>query len=131
VTILAAVEAAIISHARATAPAECCGLLLGDGDTITDARPARNVADDTFRQYLIAPADHLAAIRDARGRSIEVVGAYHSHPRSAPVPSPTDAAAAFGEFVFLIVGFEGDRPEIRAWIWAEGNFVPVPLVRQQ
>ena len=130
-TILAPVETAIVSHARATAPAECCGLLLGTGDTITDARPARNVADDTFRQYLIDPADHLAAIRDARSRSVEVVGAYHSHPRSAPVPSPTDAAAAFGEFVFVIVGLDTDPPEIRAWIWAEGNFVPVPLVRHQ
>ena len=71
-TILAAVETAIVSHARATAPAECCGLLLGHGDTITEARPARNIADDTFRRYLIDPADHLAAIRDARGRSLEV-----------------------------------------------------------
>ena len=130
-TILASVEAAIVSHARATAPAECCGLLLGTGDTITDARPARNLADDTVRTYLIDPADHLAAIRDARGRSLEVVGAYHSHPRSAPLPSPTDAAAAFGEFVFVIVGLATDPPEIRAWSWAQRNFVPVPLVRHQ
>jgi proteasome lid subunit RPN8/RPN11 len=129
VTILGAVEAAIVAHARRTTPDECCGLLLGRGDTISDARPARNIADDVRRRYVIDPADYFAAIREARQRSIDVVGAYHSHPRSAPVPSPTDAAEGFGDFVFVIVGLAAEPPEVRAWTWAEGNFTAIPLVR--
>ena len=119
VTILAPVEAAIVAHARATAPAECCGLLLGDADTHSPTRRRPGTSPTTpRRRYLIDPADHLAAIRDARGRSLEVVGAYHSHPRSAPIPSPTDAAEAFCDFVFVIVGLGTEPPEVRAWRWA-------------
>ena len=128
-TILAAVEAAVIAHARAASPAECCGLLIGDANTIRDSAPARNIAGERERRYLIDPADHLAAIRDARARSLEVIGAYHSHPRSPAIPSATDAEEAFADFVFLIVGLVADPPEVRAWRWAGGNFAPVPLVR--
>jgi proteasome lid subunit RPN8/RPN11 len=129
VTILSAVEAAVIAHARAAAPDECCGLLLGDAETIRDCRPARNITDQTVRRYLIEPVDHLAAIREARRRSIEVIGAYHSHPRSAAIPSPTDADEAFGEFLFLIVGLRAEPPDLRAWRWDNGNFTEVRLVR--
>ena len=128
-TIVADVEAAIVAHARATAPEECCGLLLGDAGGIRDAAPARNIADDPVRRYLIDPVDHLAAIRAGRSRALEVIGAYHSHPRSAALPSATDAAEAFGGFVFVIVGLAAEPPELRAWRWDNGNFTAVPLVR--
>ena len=128
-TILPAVEAAVVAHARAAAPEECCGLLLGDADTIHAAVQSRNIDDQPVRRYLIDPAVHLAAIRDARSRSLEVIGAYHSHPRSPAVPSATDADAAFGDFLFLIVGLAADPPDLRAWRWDNGNFAAVPLVR--
>jgi len=129
--LLAAAEAAMVAHARSAAPAECCGLLVGDSRAIREALPARNIADDTSRRYVIDPQDHFAAIRHARQRSLEVVGAYHSHPRSPAVPSPTDAADAFSDFVFVIVGLATDQPDLRAWTWANGNFTALPLVRVQ
>jgi proteasome lid subunit RPN8/RPN11 len=58
-----------------------------------------------------------------------VVGAYHSHPRSHATPSATDAADAFAGFLYVIVGLTSIPPELTAWIWADGNFTPVPLVR--
>ena len=128
-TLPASIEAAIVAHAREAAPAECCGLLLGDGSTIRAATPARNIADDVLRRYLIDPADHLQAIRDARQRALDVIGAYHSHPRSSATPSPTDEAGAFSGFVFLIVGLGLESPEVRAWTWTDGNFTALPLVR--
>jgi proteasome lid subunit RPN8/RPN11 len=129
VTLPGEVEVAVLAHARQAAPAECCGLLLGLADRIVEARPARNVADDPLRRYLIDPADHLHALRSARERLLDVVGAYHSHPRSSATPSPTDRDAGFSHFVFLIVGLGADPPELRAWRWDEGNFTAVPLVR--
>ena len=119
----------MVNHARRDAPAECCGLLLGRDDEIVDAMPATNVADETTRRYVIDARDHFRAIRAARGRGLEVVGAYHSHPRSPAQPSATDAAAAFGDFVYVIVGLAHEPPELTAWTWADGNFTAVPLVR--
>jgi proteasome lid subunit RPN8/RPN11 len=124
-----AVAAAILAHARQTAPAECCGLLIGSAEEIVEAVAAVNVADEPLRRYVVDPGDHLRALRTARGRGLQVIGAYHSHPRTAALPSETDAAQAFGDFLWLIVGGGATGPEIRAWEWLDGNFVPVALVR--
>jgi proteasome lid subunit RPN8/RPN11 len=125
----AGVAAAILTHARERVPHECCGLLLGTARHIASAVRARNVADDPVRRYLIDPQDHFAAIRTARDCGLQVIGAYHSHPRSSSAPSPTDAAAAFAGFVWVIAGLGTEPPELTAWQWADGNFVAVPLVR--
>jgi proteasome lid subunit RPN8/RPN11 len=127
---------AVLHHAAAAWPEECCGLLLGKSDTIVEARPARNIAQDRLRRFQIDPADHFAAIRDARASGRTVVGAYHSHPRGEPRPSPTDFAEAFedSEFVHVIVRPcvpEADNAEsaVAAYRLIAGNFVKVPLVR--
>jgi desampylase len=129
VTLPQSVERAIISHAIETSPAECCGLLLGHDAAIVEAARARNVADEPSRRYLIDPSEHLRQIRRGRQRGLEVIGAYHSHPRSGPEPSETDRAAGFSDFVFVIIGLGSATPELAAWRWAGGNFAPIPLVR--
>ncbi len=123
------VAVAIIAHARRTAPEECCGLLIGDEREIVAAVPARNLAEDRRRRYVIDPQDHVRAIRGARARLLDVIGAYHSHPHHPARPSATDAAEAFGEFLFVIVGLAANPPEVTAWTWTEGNFTSLPLVR--
>lgn len=125
------VEAAILDHARRQAPDECCGLLLGAPGALVEAVPTANVADEPRRRYRIDPRDHLRILHAARARGLDIVGAYHSHPRSAAVPSETDGAEAFTNFVFLIVGLGVDPPDLRAWMWDGGNFAAVPLVRLQ
>jgi desampylase len=126
--VLAAVEA----HARRDAPRECCGLLIGTTSTIAEAVPCANAAGDPVRRYVIAPEDYFAQIRRCRelDSGLRVVGAYHSHPRSAPAPSPTDLAEAFGQFVYLIAGpSDGSRPcAVKAFALVEGNLRPLVLV---
>jgi proteasome lid subunit RPN8/RPN11 len=128
-TLTVSVEAAIIAHAVRDAPCECCGLLIGTQHDVTDVWPARNVADDPLRRYVVDPQDHVRALRHARERGVDVIGAYHSHPRTAAEPSPTDASQAFSDFFWIIAGLATDPPGLTAWWWDEGNFVPVTLVR--
>jgi proteasome lid subunit RPN8/RPN11 len=118
----------LVAHAREDAPLECCGLLIGTAAGISALVPARNLRASRTR-YLIDPRDHLAAIREARAAGLEVIGAYHSHPATAPVPSAVDRADAIGgNFIYLIVSLRRPRAEIRAYALAGGNFAPVPLV---
>lgn len=117
----------LIQQAREASPRECCGLLVGAGHQVVRIWPARNLAISPAR-YEVAPEDHFAALRAARGAGLTVVGAYHSHPSSAPQPSPTDRAEAVPDFLYLIVGL-APGPEVRAWRLAGGNFVPLGLVR--
>jgi [CysO sulfur-carrier protein]-S-L-cysteine hydrolase len=113
----------VVSHARETAPAECCGVLLGAPEIVMDARPARNLATDPNR-FLIDPKDHIDARREARAHDLDVVGFYHSHPRSAAVPSPTDfAEASYPEHLYLIVGLASEQPEVRLYRLTAGAFL--------
>lgn len=126
---------AIGEHARREAPNECCGLLIGVSDEIVEAVAARNVADDPRRRYEVSPAEHFAQIKRCREESVasgsgrQVLGVYHSHPHSAPVPSPTDRELAFSEFLFVIAGpVESSAPlEMRAYRLNEGTFEDVRL----
>lgn len=123
---------AIVAHARAEAPLECCGLLIGADGIVEEACPARNL-DAAATTFLVDPADHFAAIRKARAAGRVVVGAYHSHPRSAAVPSATDRRQSHDAgFLHLIVSLADPAvPEVRAW-WldeaapAEAGLTEIP-----
>jgi desampylase len=124
-----------VAHARRDAPRECCGLLVGRPGEILEAVPASNGAADPTRRYEISPADYFAQIHRCRrinkGQAADfaVVGAYHSHPHRGPEPSDTDAAQAFRDFVFLIVGLGASAGgmEIRAYTLDDQTLTPVQL----
>ena len=63
----------------------------------------------------------------ARADGLEVVGAYHSHPASAAIPSATDIAEATSgaDFVYLIVSLVDE--DVRAYRIDEGTAVRIPL----
>jgi desampylase len=104
-----AVRADIIAHAREEAPRECCGLLIGSGDVIDGNVRVRNMHSNPAR-FLIDPAAHIATNRRLRGTARSVVGCYHSHPHSPPIPSATDLAEAYyPDFVWIIVSFSSSR----------------------
>jgi len=117
----------IIAHARAAAPDECCGMLVGKEASIDEAVLARNIEASPAR-YLIDPKDHIDARRDARSRGLEVIGFYHSHPHSPAWPSPADVTeAAYPDSVYLIVSLEGAAPEARLFQIAHGSAIELPL----
>jgi proteasome lid subunit RPN8/RPN11 len=117
-----------LAHALEARPAECCGLLLGRGPAVMEIARVPNVAGDPNR-FLLDPASHIAARRNARARGLDVVGFYHSHPRSAAVPSSTDVAeAAYPDHLYLIVGLMHAEPEARLYRLREGRFIEAPFV---
>ena len=104
-----------MAHARTALPAECCGLLIGRDDYVVESIRARNLEDNPNR-FLIDPRDHIETLKRARARGLDIVGFYHSHPRTEAYPSPSDVADAFdSEYVHLIVSLREDRPEARAF----------------
>ncbi|QDU22060.1 Mov34/MPN/PAD-1 family protein [Urbifossiella limnaea] len=122
--IPAEVLAAVVAHARAEAPYECCGLLAGSPDGRVGLHfPIRNdLASPT--EYLTNAHDLLAAAKAVRSAGAEVLAIYHSHPTSAPVPSTRDVAGNhWGDsVVHLIVGLAGPEPDLRAWHITEGGY---------
>ena len=85
---------AVLSHAGTAHPQECCGLLLGNANTITQTQPAANVHPNPSTHFEIDPAVLIAAHKAAREGGPQVIGYYHSHPNGAVEPSATDRAQA-------------------------------------
>jgi proteasome lid subunit RPN8/RPN11 len=107
----------MFAHAREASPEECCGLLGGRAWRAESVYRLRNVANEAAVAYEAAPEELFAAQRRMRGRGEELLGIYHSHPRSAdPVPSQTDVKLAFyPSAVYFIVGLGGAEPTLRAF----------------
>ncbi|MEZ5709634.1 MAG: M67 family metallopeptidase [Blastomonas sp.] len=84
----------LMTAAREAMPAECCGLLLGAGDTVEAIAPAANVSASPLVRFEIDPAVLIAAERRARNGGPQVLGYYHSHPDGSLLPSAEDAARA-------------------------------------
>jgi [CysO sulfur-carrier protein]-S-L-cysteine hydrolase len=116
----------VIAHAKESQPRECCGVLLGTDDGITQAIRSPNLAEGPTR-FLLDPKAHIDARRTARAQGLDVVGFYHSHPYSQAYPSATDLAeAAYPECVHLIVGFVEGKPEVRLFNYVNGTATEVP-----
>jgi proteasome lid subunit RPN8/RPN11 len=122
--IAPSVLAEIRRHLAAAYPSEGCGLLLGtrgpNGDVVVRRQlPVPNplTADGAGRtRYLIRPEDFLTAEREARQGSMEVVGAYHSHPDVPAHPSAYDTEHAWPWCSYLIASVAGgDVREERVW----------------
>ena len=105
----------IVAHAREAAPAECCGLLVGVGEVVTSTIRTKNLSPDANR-FELDPGEHIRARRELRSRGLEVLGFYHSHPRTPAVPSATDLAEAlYPEHVYLIVSVRAEPAEVRLY----------------
>ncbi|MFN2452655.1 MAG: M67 family metallopeptidase [Pyrinomonadaceae bacterium] len=122
-TLLRANVEEMFAHARASDPLECCGLIggvTGDGD-IRMARTVyrlRNAAANPRVAYEAAPEELFAAQKFLRGRGEQLLGIYHSHPRSIdPVPSEADVRLAFyPSAVYFIIGLGGEQAVLRAFL---------------
>jgi proteasome lid subunit RPN8/RPN11 len=113
----------------AAAPDEGCALLLGarEGSTLCVQWiwPCRNVwqpAQERPQRFSLDPREQLLAQRWCRSRGLTVLGAAHSHPSSAAVPSSIDRALCVGPTLMLIrSGLPLGRAALRAWWIPDAN----------
>lgn len=105
---------AIKEHGIRDYPYECCGLLLGrfrdDAKVVSEAYPISNAREESAKRnrFLIEPAELMRGERYARGKDLEVVGFYHSHPDSPAVPSQYDLEHAWPTYSYIIVKTTAD-----------------------
>ena len=85
----------LLECARHDPRRECCGLLAGGGDVITRALSASNAALDPATGYEIAPKELFRLMREIRAAGLELLGIYHSHPKSENAPSVRDVELAY------------------------------------
>ncbi len=122
----------IIDAARADAPNETVGLLVGpgyarDGGSPTRYVRMRNAAESPYR-YVLDPDEQLRVTLDIDDASEVIWGIVHSHVASPAVPSATDVGLAFyPDSLYLICSLAEPVPVVRAWSIRDGVVLEVPV----
>jgi len=113
---------AMVGHALAAYPEECCGAMLGRAEggvkRITRAIALENATQGMRRtRYELRPEDLLAAAAEARRSGLELVGIYHSHPDRAACFSETDLKSSCPWYSFLVLSIlRGEFDHANSWI---------------
>ena len=114
----------LVEHARSEAPNECCGIVVVRDGVAQSVQRTRNIHASPLKFEI----DHHDQIRLYREfGDFECI--YHSHTRTAPVPSATDInfAAKWPGVEWLIIGLAGEEPEVRLFSIDGGDVREVPV----
>lgn len=114
-------KAAILAHAKAEDPRECCGLVV-----VVKGRqryiPCRNIAATPDEHFIIEPADYAAA--EDLG---EVVAVVHSHPTTQPTPSAADRISCNATGLPWVIV----NPKIEKWDNCKPEHFELPYVGRE
>jgi proteasome lid subunit RPN8/RPN11 len=116
------VLSALLAQARRSPETEVCGLLSGRDGEVIEIFPAANASAKPETSFEIGPRELFQNMRTLRRAKLDLLGIYHSHPRTLNEPSPTDISLAFyPEVAYFIVSPREDveRP-VRAFIIRNG-----------
>jgi proteasome lid subunit RPN8/RPN11 len=112
----------MVEHARATYPNECVGAMIGSVDNgskvVTVAMPLENsFAGAQQARYELRPEHLLKADREARGRNLDLVGIYHSHPDCEAYFSETDLKNSCPWYSFVVLSIQrGEFDHANSWL---------------
>ena len=84
----------LLHHAQNSPEFEVCGLIGASQGMPATSYPINNIAEDQAQRFLMDPQEQITAMRQIRDRHEEFFAIYHSHPKSAPLPSMTDLKLA-------------------------------------
>jgi proteasome lid subunit RPN8/RPN11 len=113
---------AMVAHARATYPNECCGAMLGSSDdgakVVRVALELRNAFEGAqAARYELRPEDLLAADKAARERNLDLIGIYHSHPDCDAYFSRTDLQNSCPWYSFVVLSIQkGEFHHANSWL---------------
>jgi len=101
---------------------EICGLLSGRDGEIIEIFPAANTSEKPETSYEIGPRQLFQSMRKLRHERLELLGIYHSHPKTSNDPSPIDISKAFYPDVayFIASSREDAEKPVRAFTIRDG-----------
>lgn len=112
----------IVADCIVRVPEEACGIVSGrfggalGAATATRVHALTNVAPDPGTSYWVDPEEQRVLWRQLQQAGEHVLAIYHSHPRTAAYPSPTDIDRAyFTDVIHIIVSLATGVPIVEAF----------------
>ena len=105
----------IIAHAKADLPNEACGYLAGLDGVVTLGYQLTNI-DHSPEHFSFDPAEQFKTVKDARGKGLQILANYHSHPETPSRPSQEDIRLAFDpNILYFIISLAQQEPVVKAF----------------
>ncbi len=109
--------------ARAGAPEEICGILLGKRQWVQSISPITNDAPTPETMFYMNEAQLVNIFHTAQMNGQDILAFYHSHPKSDPIPSTSDIRHAhYPDIPQLIIGVKPNDVQFALW-WIRGEDV--------
>ena len=110
----------IIDHARMEAPIEACGYLAGNDNVVHEIYPMTN-SDESPVHFSFIPEEQFHVYKEVRNRGLEIIGVYHSHPKTSAQISKEDIRLAYDSYVsYIIVSLADDCEDIKSFRVKDG-----------
>jgi proteasome lid subunit RPN8/RPN11 len=117
-----------MQHANEESPYEACAILLGNTDEetwqTTEIFLAENI-DKSEINFTISNEQLLEGYKRAEEKGLDIVGIFHSHPKSEASPSDTDVKFMKGNPVPWVI-YSGLTKEMKAYL-LDSEIIQIPI----
>ncbi|MEZ4666875.1 MAG: M67 family metallopeptidase [Anaerolineae bacterium] len=111
-------------------PNEICGVLLGLGNEVIEIVPLENTSPTPTNTFRLEEKGLVKTFYDGKRKGLDIIGFYHSHPNTDPIPSQTDVKQAnYPDAAHLIVGALRGKPKLAAWSIQYGQVRPIEIIQ--
>ena len=115
----------IYQHSLDEFPNECCGILAGKNNNVSNIYLVKNTAKSPYR-YLMDSKDLLDADKDTRDKNIDFIAFYHSHTHSKAYPSDTAVRMAlesgWTDIIYFLISLEDkENPVLKIYSISESG----------
>lgn len=118
----------IIDHCRSELPFEACGILSGINHTVYTVWKLNNEIKSD-RRFFIGKETVNKTLQKIIQKREEVLGIYHSHPSTAPIPSNTDLFSHPDTNVkMIIVSLKKVNPIMKCYKIENKNYKEVTVI---
>ena len=118
----------LMQHANEESPYEACAILLGNTDEetwqTTEIFLTENI-DKSEINFTISNEQLLEGYKRAEEKGLDIVGIFHSHPKSEAAPSDTDIKFMKGNPVPWVI-YSGLTKEMKAYL-LDSEIIQIPI----
>lgn len=121
----------IVNHARAGAPQEVCGLIVGQMGIAQHIFPIPNRSATPETHFEMEAIALLKVYKTMDTAGMELIAVYHSHPNSNPIPSQKDIREVMRNMPNtnqLIVSLKQQQAQLQVWHVHDGQVDRVELL---
>ena len=125
----------MIEHAKEEDPNECCGILVGTSNAVTQVHKITNDAKSPYR-YVMNSQQQLDVLLDCDKKHLDMLAFYHSHTHSEAYPSDTDVRMAVQsgwlDIIYILISLENKSiPVIKSYLINENSEISEEFIETE